>query len=182
MTSHAAHDEELDADAFLALPDDGDQRELLDGVVHVNPSPVPRHQRIVLRLARALDPLAVRGEVFVAPLDVVLSKRTVVQPDLFFVSSERAEIVGPRNVRGPPDLVVEVLSETNRRRDLVEKLRLYASARVPAYWVADPDADRLEVYALHDAAYVLRAVHARPAVVVPDGFPDVRLDLDALFA
>lgn len=182
MTSHAAPDGEMDADAFLALPADGVLRELLDGVVHVNPSAVPRHQRIVGRLWDAMRPLAARGEVFMAPLDVVLSKRTVLQPDLFFVSRDRADIVGPKNVRGAPDLVVEVLSESNRRRDLVDKLRLYARARVPTYWVVDPDADRVEVYALDDARYALRAVHARGGIVVPDGFPDVRLDLDALFA
>lgn len=182
MTSHAAHDRIMDAKAFLALPDDGVQRELLDGVVHVNPAAVPRHQRVVIRLLDALRPLALRGEVFVAPLDAVLSKRTVVQPDVLFVSRARAAIVGAKNVRGAPDLVVEVLSKRNRRRDLVVKMRLYAEAAVPAYWVVDPDADRVELHALDGAAYALRGAHARPGVVVPDGFPGVRLDLEALFA
>lgn len=172
----------MTAAEFTALPGDGHRYELLNGEVHLNPSPVPRHQRILLRLYDALrDVLRTRGELFLAPLDVVLDDADVTQPDLLFVSAERSGIVGDKNVHGAPDLVVEVLSEGNRRVDLVQKMRIYERAQVPSYWIIDPDADRLEVHVLDRGRFRLAAVHARPGIVTPEGYADVRIDLDALF-
>jgi len=68
---------------YASFPDDGIRRELIDGEVHVTPSPVTRHQRIVLRLARLLADVDDHhvGEVFIALFDVVLSRHDVVQPE-----------------------------------------------------------------------------------------------------
>jgi Uma2 family endonuclease len=183
MTSHAAPpDDETDAATFLALPDDGVRRELLDGVVVVNPSPLTRHQRLVARLFLALEAAygaTGRGEVFFAPFDVVLDRKVVVQPDLLVVLRARQDIVTPANVRGAPDLVVEVLSDGTRRRDVRTKKALYERAGVRQLWLVDPEADRVEVYALVDGRYAPPRLHERPGVVDVDG---VALDLDRLFA
>ena len=63
----------------------------------------------------------------------------MVQPDLLFISNERAEIVTQDNVRGAPDLVVEILSPTTADRDRTIKLELYAAHGVKEYWMVDPD-------------------------------------------
>jgi len=79
----------------------------------------------------------------VSPVDVVLADHSIVQPDVIYVSRERAVILGLR-VEGAPDLVVEVLSPATGRRDLGEKLRLYAESGVAEYWIVDPQLETFE--------------------------------------
>lgn len=86
------------------------------------------HQRISLRLSTAIEVFLKdnpSGELFVAPCDVVLSDVDVVEPDLLFISSARQSIITERNIQGPPDLVVEILSDSTRKTDEVIKRKLY---------------------------------------------------------
>ena len=73
------------------------------------------------------------GEVLPAPCDAVLSEENVVQPDLLFISSEREHLVTPENLRGAPDLVVEVLSPGSASRDWREKMDTYGEHGVREY-------------------------------------------------
>lgn len=134
---------------YLYLPEDGKRHEIIDGEHNVTPAPTTRHQRIVTRLTRMLESLVADrglGLVLVAPTDVVLSDTDVVQPDLLFVSKSRAEIVTESNIRGAPDLVIEVTSSTTRRRDEITKRDLYAKHGVAEYWIVDPEVDAIKVY------------------------------------
>jgi len=174
----------MTVEQFFALPDDGKRYELLDGVVEEVTVPNIKHQRVVTRLVVMLVQMlhdSGLGEVFVAPVDVVLGDRTVAQPDLLFISNENASILNERNARGAPDLVVEVLSESTRRKDVLRKRRLYAQAGVVWYWVVDPEIDRIECLRLDGDDYALAARFDAPAVAEPPGFPTVRIDLAALF-
>jgi Uma2 family endonuclease len=134
---------------FLGFPEDGRRHELIDGEHFVASAPFIPHQRAVSRLLGHLwgylerNPL---GEVLPAPTDVVLSKHDVVEPDLIYVSAARAGQVGERNVQGPPDLVVEVLSRSTSRLDRGRKLGLYDRAGVGEYWLVDPDAETVTVF------------------------------------
>ena len=78
-------------------------------------------------------------------MDVRLADHSVVQPDLIYVSRERSVACSTNAIRGAPDLVVEVLSPTTARRDLGEKLRLYAESDIREYWVVDPVGGDLRV-------------------------------------
>ncbi len=135
-------------DDLLKMPEDNLPREIIDGELIVSPTPSAQHQRIVVRLVRMigafLDEHPV-GEVLVAPLDTILASDQVVQPDLLYVSNERAGIV-ERWVFGAPDLVIEVISETSRRRDEVRKRELYEQFGVSEYWIVDPDARSVKTY------------------------------------
>jgi Uma2 family endonuclease len=146
----------LTAEELLRLPEDGLRHELLAGEHVVTPSPSPKHQRVVGRVYFLLQ-LWLRehgvGEVFVSPLDVVLSAEDVVEPDLLFVAGERAGIVGERYVDGPPDLAVEVLSPSTRRRDELVKLGRYEQLGVTEYWVVDPDAETVKVFRREGSGY-----------------------------
>ena len=102
------------------LPDDGLRHEIIDGEHYVTASPVTQHQRIVRRLLVALQAhldTHPTGEVFCAPLDVVMSVQDVVVPDLIYVSQSRAQLLTAKNLQGAPDLVIEILSPSTRRRD-----------------------------------------------------------------
>lgn len=115
-------------DAMLAeLPETNLPIELWDGEIVMSPTPTPSHQTIVFRLARLLEDFAKEkqaGTVFLSPLDVVLSQRRVVQPDVFFISNGKKDIIQDY-IRGVPDLAVEVISQGSLKRDRVEKKALY---------------------------------------------------------
>jgi Uma2 family endonuclease len=93
-----------------------------------------------------------QGQLFFAPTDLILSDGTTVQPDMLFVSEDRRGIITLRGCEGPPDLVVEILSPSNRAHDLEQKRELYARHGIPAYWMTDCDAETL--LALTDPATV----------------------------
>src|SRR5262245_27648731 len=117
------------------------RRELVGSVVREPPAPYFSHQQLVLKVARELsDHVEERdlGVVAVAPVDVVLDreKNLVLQPDVLFVAAKRLSIIRDQ-VWGPPDLVVEVHSESTRIFDRGEKLRLYRRYGVRECWLVD---------------------------------------------
>ncbi|HET9766210.1 MAG TPA: Uma2 family endonuclease [Thermoanaerobaculia bacterium] len=139
----------LTYDDLVLFPDDGKRHEIINGEHYVSPSPNVRHQRVLRRLSLLLHHFVEAnrlGEVFFAPLDVVFSIHDVVQPDFIFVSNARASILTAANLQGSPDLVVEVLSPSNRRYDEDRKRGLYERAEVGEYWIVDPEADTVKVY------------------------------------
>lgn len=123
---------------YLKLPE-GEPVELLRGRLVVSPAPDPLHQTISGVLTVLLFGIAARsgGRALAAPADVVLDDHTILQPDLLYIRRERRDIV-QRRVIGAPDLLIEILSPSNSRRDRVDKLNLYAEYGVAEYWIVDP--------------------------------------------
>ena len=134
----------------LRMPDDGNRYEFIGGRLYMTPAPVTRHQRISKRMWAALVRVLEnpgRGEVFHAPYLVEFpGTGDRVQPDLLFVSDERREIIGEKQVTGAPDLVVEILSPSTAHRDRGVKLDLYARRGVRQYWIVDPVEDAVDVW------------------------------------
>ena len=121
---------------------DGDERfELIDGELIMVGAPNEAHQITSVELGFRMHAFSkdnALGRVFLAPFDVLLSDTDVVQPDILFVSNERAHIRTPANIRGAPDLVVEILSPSSTGRDWGAKMALYAEHGVEEYWIVDP--------------------------------------------
>jgi Uma2 family endonuclease len=144
-------------DDFLNFPNDGKRHEIIDGEHYVTPSPNTKHQTVCTALTALLwtylkqHPI---GAVFVAPFDVIFSNLDVVEPDLLYISRERAAILTAKNVRGAPDLVVEILSPSTRKIDEVTKRKQYDHFGVLEYWVVDPDLDAIKVYRRADDRFV----------------------------
>lgn len=168
---------------LASFPDDGLRRELLGGELVVTPAPRLRHQDVSGRLFVALsNHIAARGggAVYMAPADVVLSDRDVVEPDILFVAESQLGILTDASIQGPPALVIEVLSDA--RVDRVRKRDLYARYGVVEYWVIDPDADRVEIHRLRGERY------AKPVILEPgdaltyERLPGFTLDVAALLA
>ncbi len=133
---------------FLQLPDDGKRHEIIDGVHYVTPSPVPRHQLVLGNLYYLIKEFLRQndlGEVFLSPLDVIFSDFDVVEPDLIYLSRDRWSVLTEANLRGAPDLVVEILSPGTEGRDRGVKQKLYEGSEVSEYWIVDPEADTIEV-------------------------------------
>jgi Uma2 family endonuclease len=142
------------------IPPDRNRYEIVDGELFVTPAPIPLHQRIVMNVAANLwqhNREHKLGEVFVAPLDVVFSFSTVLEPDGIFVSRPRQHIVGEKNLSGPPDLVVEVLSESTAKLDREIKPKQYALYGVPEFWRIDPEGRSIDVFRLEQGEYELVA-------------------------
>jgi len=150
MSNSSTKGHKLTYDDFLLFPDDGMRHELIDGEHYVTPSPILRHQAISGRLFLAIGSWLrdhPTGQIFYAPLDVILSRFDVVEPDLLYVSNERApDLLSGKWVNGAPDLVIEIGSPGTRRRDEMIKRRLYERSNVLEYWVVDPEVDVIRVY------------------------------------
>jgi Uma2 family endonuclease len=139
----------LTYDDYVLIPEDGLRHEILDGEHYVSPAPTLFHQSISGALHARLW-LFVRqqglGRVFSAPLDVLFSEHDVAQPDLVFIAKERAGIMAVPNVQGAPDLVVEILSPSTRRRDEGLKRSIYERFGVREYWLVDPERRVVQVF------------------------------------
>ena len=177
----------LTYDDYLLIPDDGQRHELIDGEHFVTPSPNIPHQVIVGNLYFALRTYLEAtqgGQLFMAPLDVVFSDYDVVEPDLLFVSaSRRRDILTTQNVRGAPDLVIEVGSPGTRRRDETLKRHLYERTAVAEYWIVDPDLEVVRIYRHQGGGYGRASELSREAGDVLESplFPGLSLPLDAIF-
>ena len=149
MAKQEFHSSQLTYEDYLLFPDDGKRHEIIDGDHYVTPAPRTKHQRISANLTVALVSFVKgrgMGLVLAAPTDVILSDNNVVQPDLLFVSTARSSIITEDNIRGAPDLVVEIISETTRKKDEVTKRKLYERFGVQEYWVMDPELETVKIF------------------------------------
>jgi len=166
------------------IPPDRNRYEIVDGELIVTPAPKTLHQRIVGNLHGHLWQYARQhglGEVFVAPYDVVLSPYTVLEPDVLFVSRVRGPQITEDNLIGPPDLVVEVLSETTRRMDREIKLKQYALHGVSEYWLVDPEVKTVEIFRLKGGEYGLAAHLSFGETLTSPLFPGLSLPVSSLW-
>ena len=149
MAKQDIRSSQLTYEDYLLFPDDGKRHEIIDGDHYVTPAPRTKHQRISANLTVALASFVKHrgmGLLLAAPCDVILSDDNVVQPDLLFTSTARANIVTEDNIRGAPDLVVEIISETTRKKDEVTKRKLYERFGVQEYWVVDPELETVKIF------------------------------------
>ena len=167
---------------YARIPDEGKRHEILDGELYVTPAPTPLHQSLSKRLQRRLeDHFEGRGlgEVFDAPIDMILGQHDIAQPDILVVA-DPVQISG-RGIEGAPLLIVEVLSPSTRAQDRGIKLRRYATLGVAHYWILDPDGESLECLRLEGDTYRPVADARAPGTLAHPDWPDLRIDLGALW-
>ena len=189
MRSPAARaDTRLTYDDFVLFPDDGKRHEIIDGEHYVTPAPNVRHQVLVRRLVYDLEHYfrahPQTGQVFAAPLDVLLSPYDIVEPDLLVVTGDQSGILTEKNVQGPPALVIEVLSKSTRKRDAQTKRRLFERTGVREYWLVDPELDAVQVFrptAEGRLARVAELTAEDGGMVTTPLLPGCQIDLRELF-
>ena len=145
------------------LPDDGNRYEVVRGALFVTPPPSPAHETVLARLSQFLTPFVAQhglGLVY-HPRAVIRREGSGVEPDLMV---RRAPGRETRWEEWPlPVLVVEVLSRTTRRRDLIEKRALYVGFGIPEYWIVDAEARSIEiVYATGGSVTVTETLRWQP--------------------
>ena len=169
---------------YCATADDK-RYELLNGDLMMVPAPNMRHQRVLGRLHIELARFTQEhglGEVYVAPCDVVLSNTDVVQPDLLFISRAREHTITDENVRGAPDLVIEILSPSTADRDVGYKHDLYSRHGVLEYWIVDPMAETVAVHRQRDGRLELADTFGLPDSLGTALLEGLQIELDDIFA
>lgn len=168
---------------YLATPEDGKRYEIVRGSLLVTPAPRPVHQRVLLRLASALREHfrnLGEGEVFVAPIDLILTEHDVLQPDLLVVDDRG--LITDRGIEGAPLLVVEILSRATADRDRGVKARRYAELGIHHYWLVDPEARRVECHRLAGQGYERTAAAGGDTTLPIPGIGGLALALSQLWA
>jgi len=168
---------------------DGIRYELFDGIPYIKyeqevngvPSamaaPVPRHQSIVRELFGSMWQFLKgrRCQVFTSPFDVMLNHDedsgdadVVFQPDIVVICDPSK--IDQKGCRGAPDMVIEVLSTTTRKKDKILKMHKYEQYGVREYWIVDPEANIADVYLLVNGKYMINSYSdddTAPVMVLP---------------
>jgi Uma2 family endonuclease len=172
----------LDYSDYLVAPDDGKRYEILDGDLCVTPAPSPRHQNISWLLECELDRyFGARGigKMFHAPIDVILGKHDVVQPDIVVVADPGR--VSGRGIEGAPLLAVEILSPSTGSRDRGLKAQRYARLGVLHYWLVDPEARSIEALRAVDGQFRRAAYAEGEATLHHPDWEGLAIDLAPLW-
>lgn len=165
-------------------PEHHGRTEIVDGELVMSPLPANRHQRICIRLGELIQPYVRNhdlGEFFPISVHVVLAEHTHYEPDLCFVSKARQHIAGEDVIHGPPDLIVEVISESNRTHDTVVKFRDYERYGVGEYWIVDPREEYIRVSFLEAGKYISLGTFGRGDKVISRVLNGLELDASQVF-
>jgi len=175
----------MTAAEFFSLPEGPPYFQLLDGDLYMSPSPRRYHQKLILRLAVILQNYLDRhplGEINAAPSDVVFTQDTILNPDIYFVSRERAGILTEQGAEGAPDLVVEVLSPSTAKLDMGRKREVYAECGVREMWVVSPKTQAVEIYRFAERADEPVAIVEEGGTLTSQLFPELAISITTLFA
>ncbi len=174
-------------DDWLTWPDPREGRiELLEGWAVLSPPPLFRHQRIAERITVDVGVYLRESGIGISVPNpgVRFDLHNGLQPDLtVFVGDPEVE-PGGRYAGRSPDVCVEILSPSNERRDLVEKLDVYERTGVGEYWVVDPAQNTVLRYVRDDAT----GRFAPPETLTPSDtletplLPGLRIDLAEVLA
>ncbi len=156
--------------------------EFTDGVIEVLPMPTRQHQKILAYLYRSLFAFmqTLGGIVLFAPLRVQVRPGKFREPDLIVLLDEQ----DPRNQDAfwlGADLVIEIVSPDNPKRDLEDKPVDYAEAGIPEYWIVNPIDETITVLTLAGEAYATHGVFHRGEQATSALLAGFALDVDAVF-
>jgi len=164
--------------------------ELIKGkVFRQAAAPRRKHQEIVTRVLTSLYNL-IRGSscrAYTAPFDVRLPTRskkdedifTVVQPDICVVCDPGK--LDHAGCIGAPDLIVEILSPGNHKKELQNKYEIYEESGVKEYWIIHPEELMLLKYTLENGKYNASKLFTTGEVVTSACVEGFQLDLEEVF-
>lgn len=154
--------------------------ELVDGRIEVLPMPTERHQAVLLFLYRVLFVLLkqIGGKVYVAPLRLRLPNGTFREPDLLLLLASD----DPRRSNAywtGADLVIEIVSPDDPKRDTVQKRIDYAQSGIPEYWIVNPQEETVTVLQLEGNVYTEHGVFKRGDTAISALLPEFVVSVDA---
>ncbi len=143
----------------LTPPDNGNF-ELHNGKIIFMASPLAQHQTVAFKLTLQIGNHIMAhklGKLLFAPMDTILTPNDTVQPDLLFISNERLNIID-RQVKGAPDFIIEILSDSNSSKEMSYKKYLYESTGVCEYWVINIEKQIITQYENTEGEFIRRTV------------------------
>ncbi len=149
----------------MNLPE-GAPYQLINGELIMSPAPKFNHQNIILEISFLIknflnnNPI---GVLVISPMDVHFDEENIFQPDILFISKENKNCRIEDWVYGPPDLIIEVLSEFNSYFDTKKKFRVYENYGVKEYFIVDPN-DK-EVHAFKNENNQFKEVYKEVATI-----------------
>lgn len=168
---------------YLKWPDD-ERWEIINGVAYsMAPSPSINHQRLLRNLSTQLESKlkGYKCELFFAPTDIVLSEIDVVQPDLFVVCDP--EKITKNNVKGAPELIIEILSPSTTLKDRRLKRLLYEQSGVREYLLFNPMEKLVERYLLQEhGQYGVNEIFDATETILLKSLDGLEVDLNDVFA
>lgn len=166
------------------LPETHSRTELVDGELVQTPVPSRQHQRICEELGIVIRQFVrprCLGSFYMHPVHVILSEHVQYEPDLCLIATGRDREPDSPFFEGSPELIIEVISESNRSHDTVVKFRDYERYGVGEYWLVDPREKHLRVYILESGKYQLLGVFSAGENVRSRVLEDLQLDPGTLF-
>lgn len=156
--------------------------EYTDGYIEILPMPTSFHQALLrflfLKFHAFVSPLG--GEAFFAPLRLRIRARKFREPDLLLVKDQNDPRYGNRYWTGA-DLTLEVVSEDNPERDLIDKRHDYAEGKVPEYWIVNPLSETITVLRLKKSKYVEHGVFKRGESATSALLPGFKIRVSEVF-
>jgi Uma2 family endonuclease len=174
----------LSWDDLKGLPEDAGRTEIVDGDLVMSPTPSDRHQEISTALAAKIYPFVRRqklGKFYGAPVHVVLAENTNFEPDLCFLATANLHRLESPVIAGPPDLIIEIISESNRTHDTVVKFQNYERYGVAEYWLVDPRDEKVTVWSLEQGSYVSLGAFATGSKLLTRALEGLTLDPAEIF-
>jgi len=166
----------------MKLPE-GERLEILDGVPYdMSPSPSVKHQKVVLNFGEVVNRHFREKECtpFIAPVDVVLDDINVVEPDVFVVCDKSK--ITDANIKGAPDLIIEVLSPSTGLKDRRTKKQIYQAHGVKEYLIVSPMEETVErFYLKEDVRYGESDIFSWHESFASKMFPDLIFDMRFIF-
>lgn len=168
---------------------DDERWEIIDGEAYnMTPAPSTLHQRISRELLRQFANYLIEKtcEVFAAPYDVIIdgdkeNSQNIVQPDLLVVCDKK-KLESGKYCLGAPDLIIEILSPSTAKKDLLTKRKLYEKFGVKEYWIADPENKDITVFILQkDDKYSEPRIYPTEEKVTPSLFPDLHINQQLVY-
>ncbi len=170
---------------YAQLPDDGNRYELINGELIIVAAPLTIHQKVNANISSQLIAFVEKnklGQVFYAPIDVVLSSHNTLQPDIIFIEKKRKTIITEKNINGAPDLVIEILSPSSFYYDLFDKKELYEQHGVKEYWLVDPLRQWADLYVLKGKSFELVQHREKEGALHSSVLNGFTIDLPQMFA
>ena len=182
----------LTFEKWMALPETKQRYEIVDGAMLMAPAPTADHQWIMFEISARLRSFVNErnlGVVLPAPVDLLIQREPLRtrQPDILYLSAERTGMRGRSQLRGvhfleiPPDLVVEVLSLSNSRRDIDERLADYKRIGVLECWLVSPEAETIEVLRLSPGESSTEAIFGVDGTLISEVLSEFTLPIREIF-
>lgn len=157
--------------------------EYVDGCLQVLPMPDSIHQAIaiiVTNLLLAYSKQDIDARTKIAPFPVYLNDKKYREPDVCFMRGINAHRRNKKFWIGA-DLVVEVISESNRDHDFQTKMQDYAAAGIPEYWIIDPEQNTIQIFQLSEGRYIPHGKFDVGTIAASPSLPGLSVDVADLF-